>query len=92
MDRLDRLRTICVSVDYAVRRLRSIRSVLIPKGSSSSAPATTVVGSGTGVTFAVPATMRPVGLNEGQEGFQTSNVMVFTAWLSAILLNWVKDP
>jgi len=34
---------------YAVRLLRNIRSVLIPKGRSNMAPATIVVGSGTAV-------------------------------------------
>ena len=34
---------------YAARFLRTIRSVLAPKGSSSNAPAMKVVGSGTGV-------------------------------------------
>ena len=36
--------------DYAVRLLRSIRSALAPNGSSSKAPATIVVGSGTGAS------------------------------------------
>src|SRR5664280_1648299 len=47
-DRPDLLETDFVS-NYAVR-LRSIRSVLAPNGSSSNAPAIIVVGSGTGAT------------------------------------------
>jgi hypothetical protein len=51
-DRPDLLLTDCVS-NYAVR-LRSIRSVLAPNGTSSSAPAIIVVGSGTGVNIESP--------------------------------------
>ena len=43
--------TICAR-NYTVCFLRNIRSVLAPNGSSSIAPATIVVGSGTGVTIA----------------------------------------
>jgi hypothetical protein len=49
VNRPDRLKT-DFSSDYAACRLRNIRTALTPNGSSSNAPATIEVGSGTAAT------------------------------------------